>query len=288
MLTEIDRLQLAARDGEAVARIWTELLGARAAGEDRVASLGARRQLLRLGRGFIEILVPDGPGPVAAALERRGPHLFAAGAATREPGPLLAHLRAKGIEPPVEHGQIHLDERATGIPGFRLVVSPHEALPPVGDIDFLYEATLVTDDWKGATERAIRLFALDPASHVPIASEKFGYEGVLTLFTAGRLHRFEIIAPTRPGTTMARHLERFGPALYMGFAETPAMSLIEERLRRRGLGATIDRPAGRAVSLPADQLWIHPASLCGTMLGLSRPSMAWSWSGSPERVERVG
>jgi hypothetical protein len=37
----------------------------------------------------------------------------------------------------------------------------------------------------------------------------------------------------------------------------------------------------------ADQIWLHPATLGGMMLGLSRPSMAWSWSGSPERVTEV-
>ena len=53
------------------------------------------------------------------------------------------------------------------------------------------------------------------------------------------------------------------------------------------LGITIDRPEGRADDQPPDQAWVHPPTLGGVMLGLSRPTMAWQWSGHPERVEEV-
>jgi len=44
-------------------------------------------------------------------------------------------------------------------------------------------------------------------------------------------------------------------------------------------------PTGRREGAAADTIFLHPPSLGGTMLGLSRPTLAWQWSGHPERVE---
>ena len=91
--------------------------------------------------------------------------------------------------------------------------------------------------------------------------------------------------------TMGRFLDRQGPVLYMAFAETANLSEIEARIAERHPdrpGMTVDRPEGRRPDQVADQIWVHPATLGGMMLGLSRPSMAWSWSGHPERVEAIG
>jgi hypothetical protein len=131
------------------------------------------------------------------------------------------------------------------------------------------------------------LLGLDGSNYTEITSELFGYRGTLTLFEKDKLDRLEVITPTVQGTTMERYFRRFGQSLYMAFAETAQMSLIEDRARAAGVGFNVDRPEGRAAHLPADQIWLHPATLGGMMLGLSRPSMAWFWSGHPERVEAV-
>ncbi len=34
-----------------------------------------------------------------------------------------------------------------------------------------------------------------------------------------------------------------------------------------------------------DGLWIHPSALNGVLMGVSRHSLAWQWSGRPERVQ---
>jgi hypothetical protein len=68
----------------------------------------------------------------------------------------------------------------------------------------------------------------------------------------------------------------------MGFAEASDLMDIEGRIAPGGV--TIDRPDGRGADQSPDQIWIHPPSLGGVMLGVSRPSMAWMWSGHPERV----
>jgi hypothetical protein len=73
----------------------------------------------------------------------------------------------------------------------------------------------------------------------------------------------------------------------MAYAETSDLLEIENRVKARGEAVTIDRPEGRSDDKPADGLWLHPKSLGGMMLGLSRPTKAWQWSGHPERVEQI-
>lgn len=285
MLSRIDRVQLAVPDAALAAEGWIALLGAERAGEDRVAGLAARRTRLRAGSGWVELLSPDGAGPVADAVASRGAHLYAAGAATPDLASLRKYLEQRGVDPLSEGGQLHLDMGDTGIEGLRVVVSEDEALSAVGDIDFFYEATLLSDDTRGVTRALNALFGLDDSNYTEIVSDVFGYRGTLTLFERDRLHRLEVIEPTTPGTTMDRYFRKFGQSLYMAFAETSRINLIAERAAASGAGHTIDRPETRAAHLPSDQLWLHPKALGGMMLGLSRPSMAWAWSGHPERVE---
>jgi hypothetical protein len=288
MLTRIDRVQLAVPDRAAAAARWTALLDAEPAGEDAVKALGARRASLRLGRGWIELLEPDGAGPLDDAVRRRGPHLFAAGAATPELAALRAHLRGQGIAPVEAAGQLYLTPEQAGGFGLRLVASTDRELAPVGLIDTLYEATVLVPDAAAATRACAARFALDPAPFVPISSPKYGYGGTLTLFHPDRLHRFEIVTPTDPTKTMGRFFGRFGPGLYMAFAETGRLPEIEDRARARGDGFTPVRPIDRPTALTSDEVFLHPPTLGGMMLGLSRPTMAWTWSGRPERVVPVG
>ena len=287
MLRRIDRVQLAVPDADMAAKGWISLLGAEEAGWDKVQGLGARRLRLRLGVGVIEFLVPDGAGRIAEAVAKRGAHLYAAGASTPDIEGLSQHLREKDVEPLAEAGQLHLDEKETGISGLRVVISPDEVLPPVGDIDFLYEATLLSGETEAVTRKLNDLFGLDERNYCEITSTNFGYRGTLTLFEKNELHRFEVIQPTVEGTTMHRYFSKFGQGLYMAFAETTKINLIQQRAQDAGAGFTLDRPEERSADLPSDQLWLHPKSLGGMMLGLSRPSMAWSWSGRPERVETI-
>jgi hypothetical protein len=283
MLNRIDRLQLAVPNREAASVGWIELLGAVPAGEDRVSCLGALRSRYRLGRGFIELLEPEGAGPVADAVGERGGHLFAAGAATSDLDALVAHLHAQGVETSREGDQVFIDPAASGTVGYRAVLSPDEELPRVGAIDFLYEATLLVPDAQSAVDRCSTLFGLDSDAFVPIESTHYGYAGALTLFDRDRLHRFEVITPTDRDKTMGRFYSRFGESYYMAFAETDRLDEIAERARELGYRTTVV-PAPKHTGA-IDTVFVHPPALGGMMLGLSRPTLAWSWSGSPERVE---
>jgi hypothetical protein len=284
MLTRVDRVQLAVPDRASAGAGWVELLGAEPAGEDRVACLGARRSRYRLGDGWVELLEPTGAGVVQEAVAARGAHLFAAGAATQDLDALVAHLRGLGVEPAVEGGQAYLDPAASGI-GLRVVLSPDEALEPVGDVAFLYEVTLLAGEAPPAVDRCAELFALNAGAFVPIESKQYGYAGTLTLFHPDRLGRFEVITPGEPRNTMGRYFARAGNSFYMAFAESPALAAIEERAHARGVGFTAVPPADARAGVGADTVFLHPSALGGMMLGLSRPTMAWQWSGHPERVE---
>jgi hypothetical protein len=283
MLTRIDRVVLAVPDADAAAARWMALLDAEPAGDDRVRPLAARRTRLRLGTGWVELFEPDGAGAIADAVAARGPHLYAAGAATPSFHDLLAHIEGKGVTP-VRFGSQALVDAGEGL---RVLLSPDEPQPALGLIDHFYESTLLVPDAVATTRRVTALFDLDPAPFVEIASPKYGYHGTLTLFRPGDLHRFEIITPTDTTKTMGRFFAKAGPVLYMCFAETDRLVEIEARAKARGDGHTPVRPAGRDPAKTADEVFLHPASLGGMMLGLSRRTMAWTWSGAPERVSPV-
>jgi hypothetical protein len=246
--------------------------------------VSALRTRYRLGRGFVELLEPDGTGPVARAVSRWGGHLFAAGASVADVSAASARIRARGVEPRLESGQIHLDPESTGGRGLRLVISRDEPCPAVGAVSGFYEVTNLVHDVTPACERLADLFGLDADAFVPIASREFGYDGTLTLFDPDRLDRFEAITPRVPDNTMGRFFAKRGESLYMAFAESAELANIEVRLRECGAGFTAVPPEAQRDRRGAHTLFLHPPVLGGMMLGLSRPNHAWTWSGSPERA----
>lgn len=283
MFTRVDRAVLAVRNRIEAAQGWKELLGAEINSEDHVRCLSARRTKYRLGTGWVEFLEPDGAGPVADAVAARGGHLYAGGMATADVDRVAAQLRAAGVDPPEEHGQLFLETRHTGGHGLRLVVSGDEALPPVGAIDQLYEITNLVENAAATVKEYADLFAMADKAFTPISSDEFGYEGTLTLLDEERLDRFEVITPTDATKTMGRYFSKLGESLYMCFAETGELAAIERRAT--AAGAPLTRvPLAEQRPEVADTVFLHPAALGGMMLGLSRRSVAWVWSGHPERV----
>jgi hypothetical protein len=160
------------------------------------------------------------------------------------------------------------------------VVSRDDEQASPGLLQHLYEVTLLAGDSAAVVRRAAAVFDLDPSSFVPIHSAEFGYDGTLTLFHPQRLHRIEIITPNDPGKTMGRFFAKRGPCLYMCFAEAADLRPIRARLVEH---APKDWTGPRDAA-PPDSLFIHPPALAGMMLGVSRSSFAWTWSGHPERV----
>lgn len=286
MLEAMDRVVLVAEDA-APGRAFETLLDAEPAGASHRPALGARAHYWRLGDGRVEILTPEGDGLVAEALAARGPHLFAGGFTTRDLSAFTEHLDARGIRPLWDGERLILDEAASGIQGLRVIVDRHDPQPPVGLIDTFYELTDLVADAAAETRRAADLLGLDAAAFEPIESADYGYRGTLTLFHPDRLDRLEMITPDRPDTTMHRFFQRIGGGLYMAFAESGNLAEIERRALAAGAGHTAVPDAKRRDSLGAHTVFLHPRTLGGMMLGLSRRTYAWTWSGHPERVEQA-
>jgi hypothetical protein len=285
MLTDIDRLLIATPDAEGAARAWADSVAAEEVGRDRLRSLGATRLTVRAGTSDIELIQPDGTGLIADELKRRGrAHLFAAGAMSETPDAVAKTAAASGAEIVEAEGRYGVTLTIEGAP-IRFVVSHPAERERAGLLDFVYEATVLAQHQAQAVDQIARCFGLDTTSFTEITSEKFGYTGILTLFEAGRLHRFEVITPLDMEKTMGRYYRREGAGFYMAFAESAAMPAMERVVAPTGL--TIDRPKARPPEKSSDQLWLHPATMGGMMLGVSRPTMAWFWSGQPQNVENI-
>jgi len=278
MLDRVDRILVAAQDAELVAGRWCELVDAVIDRRAEVPALGSRKTVLRLGDAELEIHEPVAEGPISEHLRTSsGP--FAAGMTTPDMAALQAHLGTLNISGvPLGEERCYYDSATLGIPGLRVVLSPPEQHDRVGLLDTLYECTHLTGDATSSTAAIARVFGLDSAQFVPINSDNYGYKGALTLFDSGRLHRIETIDPYDKTKTMGRYFKRFGSSLYMCYGEARDIKPIQERLiasAPHDWTGSPDDPNG---------LFIHPNATGSTMMGISRTSYAWSWSGYPERI----
>jgi len=280
MLTRVDRIQVVTADAPTTAAAFTRLLGAPVVRHDRVRALAARRTVLALGMSEVELLEPDGAGPVADFLSLTRGGLFAAGFATPDVAALAAHLRTRGIRMHEEAGQLLLFPEALRLPGLYAVVSAESDRPPAGMVQHVYEVTVLTSDSASIVQQTAATFGLDPSHFVPIGSPQYGYTGTLTLFHPDCLDRLEIVTPNDPAKTMGRFFAKRGPSLYMCFAEAADLTIIRSALLEH---APNDWTGPHGPAAP-DSLFIHPKALGGMMLGVSRTSFAWTWSGHPERV----
>jgi hypothetical protein len=279
MLTRVDRVQIVATDRRAAAAAFQRLLDAEVLREDRVQGLAARRTVLRLGRSAVELLEPDGAGVASDFLAQTKGGLFAAGFATPEVPALRAHLQTLGVPIGEEGDQLFLTADALRLPGMRAVISSDREYPPAGLLRHLYEVTLLVHDFAAVVRQAAATFGLEPSHFVPIRSEEYGYEGTLTLFRPEHLDRVEVITAYDAAKTMGRFFAKRGPSLYMCFAEADDLRPLRARLLEQ---APNDWTGPRDGAL--DSLFIHPRALAGMMLGVSRTTFAWTWSGRPDRV----
>lgn len=284
MLTQVDRVQLVVSDRSRAVVSFSKLLGAALVRKDAVRALGALRSVLRVGQSEVELLEPDGAGAAADFLKQTRGGLFAAGFTVADPAALRAHLATRGVEVAEAGGQLLLHAEALGVPGLRAVISAEAELEPAGLLARLYEVTLLTPDWKRSAEHIAEGLTLDSHGFVPIRSAEYGYEGVLTLFHPARLDRLEVVTPLDVEKTMGRFFERRGPSLYMCYAESDDTAALRARLLEY---APENWTGPREGGVP-DNLFVHPAALSGLLLGVSRRTFAWTWSGSPERVEPHG
>lgn len=284
LIERIDRVQLAVHDRAAAEATFQRLFGAERARLDESAHLNAWRTVLSIGESELELCEARGPGIVREFLARWGEGLLCAGYASARIDALAAHLETMGAPYVREGEQLYLPGTTTA--GFPMVISPCAERPRIGPVSFFYEATNSLDsDWKAVAALYTRLFQLDPAKFSPIASQRFGYEGTLTLFDPPtRLDRIELSQTfaDRP-SAMRRFVEkRGGDSLYMCYLETDDYDALQRRLLEGGAKLI---PRGPSIESERDGCWVHPKSLHGLLLGISRRSLAWEWSGRPQLVQ---
>ncbi|WBL36482.1 hypothetical protein O0235_02630 [Tepidiforma flava] len=272
MLTRLDRILLVVPDRAEAAERFAALFGARRLAEDGSAVLSApddppgRRIPHRTAdahrpRPRPGIRRPLGPGP----LRRRLRHPFHRGhgrPARCQRRPLRRRAR-RPLPPrsPLRHARRH---------------RPRYPRDPVGDIRSIYEVTNPVADWREAADYYTRIFGLEPAHFCPIRSERYGYDGVLTLFDPPRrLDRIEI-TQTFGGGAMDRFFRRRGPRSTCATSK-PTTSPCSKpgSTRSASPGARRGRP-------PGTNLFIHPKALFGMLVGVSKTNFAWLWSGRPD------
>lgn len=282
MLDRVDRVLIAVKDRRAAVENYHALLGTEVVAERPSERLGCERTVLALGTSEVELCQPHGEGPVADHLEQWGEGLFAGGVSTPNPIALQARLASFGVPFATENEQILLEPEAFA--GTRLVISPSRARRRVGLATHLYELTnTLVSPWRPVVERCTRMFGLDAGKFAPISSERFGYDGMLTLFDPpARLDRFEIVTASDPKHAMGRFAQKRGDALYMCYIETDDLPEMIRRLDARRVKWTPRQPDPKQ---ERDGLWIHPSGLNGLLLGVSRTGYAWTWSGRPELVK---
>lgn len=263
-----------------VADAWTNLLDAKLQGEKKYASLSAACLSLRVGCRDLEILWPtDDASPVATHLSTIGSGPFAPGIGVTDLDGMRRHLASLDVT--IADGDDHLfvSDQASGINGLRLMIVEQSVHEPIGLMKNLYEVTHLTDDADRDADAIARLLKTERNHFVSIASEQYGYKGYLTLFDPEKLDRIETIHPHDLTKTMGRFFDRFGSSLYMCYGEAEDVGAIRARLRERAP----DQWTGTLDGTNPDGLFIHPKALGGVMLGISRTTHAWTWSGYPER-----
>jgi hypothetical protein len=281
MLKRVDRVQIAVADNAAAEKVVAEVFGGELVRRDKAAPLAARRSTMQAGASLIEVLEPDGTGPVQEFVSKWGSGLFGAGFSVDDPDAAAHHLTKGGVNFEQSAGQLYLDSGATF--GMRTVISQHHERAP-GAINWIYEVTNVVGDWKAASDRYARIFGLDPSKFSPIESKQFGYTGTLTLFDPpARLDRIEIAQITDANLAMGRFHQRRGDSLYMFFVETDDVGALGQRLQARGSRFAAHRKDEAGLA----ELFIHPSAFLGVLVGVSRTEHAWTWSGDPERAKRA-
>lgn len=274
MLERVDGVVVAVQDAARAAATYDRVLGAPQGGRFSSQALSARGVWVAAGESRFVLAEPAGPGAVREHLDGRGEGIIAAVVATGDPVALERRLRERGT-PFAAADEMLVVEPAHAY-GLRTLVTAARRRERTGLLSFLYEITHLVDDWREAAVWWAGTFGLDASRFCEIASERFAYEGTLTLFDPpSRLDRIEVVTPSSGGA-MGRFFAKRGQGPYMCYAECADTASLVTRLREAG--ARFDAPDGEA----PPNLWVHPSALHGVLLGVSATNVGWRWSGRPD------
>ncbi len=278
-MDRVDRVQIAVHSAEKASTTFSRLFGTEVVRQSPSQYLSAVRTILAFGESEIELCEPDGTGRVADFIAERGEGLMTAGLSCAAPGKLAARLQALNFEVIEENGQFYLPgEDHFGVP---FVITETRPRNRIGPVSFLFEVTnTFMSDWRRVAAHYAGIFGLDPSRFVRLESEAFGYDGSLTMFNPpDRLDRLELSQVVRDDVPMSRWVKRHGDSLYMCSCETHDIENLVHRFIEAGVRWI---PRGDSIENERDGFWTHPADLHGLLMGVSRTTVPWEFSGRPE------
>lgn len=285
MLKTVDRILVAVNDLAEAEANYVDILGATAIGDFQSTYLKANIRRMAIGTSEVELCCPTGPGPVMQRLQTRGEGLIFGGVTTDDLGSLRQLFNEKGLAYVEADSRIYPSTDA--LYGLPLAISQRSVatLPPAkGPVDFLYELTMaLKTDWDIVAQRYSDLLGLNRSYEVDITFARFGYTGTLMKFQPDHLDRIELAEAHDTAFPMGRFTAKHGDGLYMCYIETNDLADIIARLEKHGRSWT----RRTTTTIERDGLWIHPSALNGVLLGVSRSTLAWGWSGNPERVRAL-
>jgi len=280
-MDRVDRVQVIVRSAQIAAATFHELLGTEVVARNQCRYLDANRTILACGESEIELCEPDGAGRAADFLAGRGEGLMTAGISCAKPQRLKRRLHALEYSVIEDGGQFYLPgSEHYGMP---FVISETRPRSRVGPVSFLFEVTnVLVSDWRRVAAHYAGIFGLNPHNFSRLRNETFGYDGTLTLFDPpNRLDRIELSQVMREDVAMARWTKRYGDSVYMCSCEAHDIENLVERFLSAGVRWT---PRGKSKETERDGFWTHPGDLHGLLLGVSRTTVAWEFSGRPEFV----
>lgn len=283
MLTSVDRILVAVNNLDEAEKNYSTFLGAERVEDFESDYLQAKVRKMAIGVSEVELCQPTGAGITQTRLDERGEGLLFGGVNTPDLEKMSAHLKAKQVEFQHQDGRLYINPE--GFYGLPLVISAVPATPRQrkgGPVEFLYELTSVLKSpWDQVAQCYADVLGIDRKNEVEITFPRFGYEGALLKFAADTLDRIELSEAHDTQYPMGRYTNRYGDSLYMCYIQTDDLHAIKSKLKEHNCRWT------RRTHDPVERngLWIHPSVLNGVLLGVSRTSLAWEWSGQPERVQ---
>ena len=97
MLKRVDRIQIAVRDSAVAERAVVEVFGGEVLRRDDLSILHAKRSTMQAGSSLIELLTPDGAGPIADFVAKYGDGLYGAGFSVDDLDVAAHHLNTNAV-----------------------------------------------------------------------------------------------------------------------------------------------------------------------------------------------
>ncbi|MCX5592075.1 hypothetical protein [Alcaligenes endophyticus] len=281
MFSKVDRILVAVNDLDIAQKNYEDILAAVHVGDSKSVYLNATVRTMAIGGSEVELCCPLGPGLTQSRLNTKGEGLFIGGVETTNLSSFEDQLKQQKVGYVREGDRLYPDPTAL----YQLPLAVSQASQRIrqpGPVDDLYELTMVLkSNWNTVAQHYADVLGLNREHEVGITFERFGYEGNLMKFNPDALDRIELSEAHDPAYPMGRYTAKHGDALYMCYIETNDLADIIQRLESK------KAPYTRRTTTPVerDGLWIHPAVLNGVLLGVSRRTLAWGWSGDPKRIE---